>query len=446
MFNKKKVVVLGAGVSGKSAVGLLTGLGAKVYIYDDDVERSSLLGDECNVSVLSAQEFPTVLSNADYCILSPGISINSNLAVMAQAMGVKVIPEIELAYLASDCQIVAVTGTNGKSSMVRLIGQLFEKNGENTKVCGNIGYPFCEVAKTNDCDWAIVEVSSFQLESITQFKAGISVILNVKPDHIDRHAGFENYVLAKKNIVKNSTDEDVVIVNFDDKYARQIGEESKGKVYYFSTKNCVKQGVYVDGDDLIAVISGRRYQVGKLSDIAEIKTPIQNALALLCVGLVMNLSFGLVYSTLREFTPMPHTMQRVDVPGHIQYVDDSKGTNISATLCAIENIDGEIALICGGRTKGENYAELFGVLPDKIVSTVCLGENAEEFSKLAHAVGIRSEVAKDVFEAVKLASKAVESKGGTVLFSPATASFDSYNNYAERGDAFINAVIAYAQI
>lgn len=446
MFNKKKVVVLGAGVSGRSAIGLLKGLGAKVYLYDDDKERANSCGVECEVAVLDAQEFPTVLSSADYCILSPGISINSNLAVMAQAMGVRVIPEIELAYLVSDCQIVAVTGTNGKSSMVRLIGQLFTKNGENAEVCGNIGYPFSDVAKANDCDWAIVEVSSFQLESISQFRAGISVILNVKPDHIDRHGGFDNYLSAKKNIVKNSTDEDVVIVNYDDEHARKIGEEALGSVYYFSAKSCVKQGVYVDGDDLIAVISGRRYQVGKLSDIAGIKTPIQNALALLCVGLVMNLSFGLVYSTLREFAPMPHTMQKLEVPGRIRYVDDSKGTNISATLCAIENIDGDIALICGGRTKGENYAELFGVLPEKIVSTVCLGENAEEFTRLAHAVGIRSEVAKDVFEAVELASKAVEGRGGTVLFSPATASFDSYKNYVERGEAFVNAVIAYAQI
>lgn len=446
MFNKKKVIVLGAGVSGKSAVGLLKCLGAKVYIYDDDYERAKSCGDECDVSILSAQEFPTVLSSADYCILSPGISINSNLAVMAQAMGVKVIPEIELGYLVCNSQIVAVTGTNGKSSMVRLIGQLFEKNGEKIEVCGNIGYPFCDVAKANNCDWTIVEVSSFQLESISDFKAGISIILNVKPDHIDRHGGFENYVLAKKNLVKNCSADDIIIVNYDDKYARKIGEESAGNVYYFSTKNCVKQGVYIDGDDLIAVISGRRYQVGRISDIAGINTPVQNALALLCVGLVMNLSFGLVYSTLREFAPMPHTMQSVKVPGRIRYVDDSKGTNISATLCAIENIDGDIALICGGRTKGENYAELFGVLPDKIVSTVCMGENAEEFTKLAHAVGIRSEVAKDVFDAVKIASKAVEEKGGTVLFSPATASFDSYKNYAERGEAFVNAVIAYAQI
>lgn len=445
MFNKKKVVVLGAGVSGKSAVGLLKSLGAKVYLYDDDKTRAEVCGEECGVMVLDGQEFPNVLSSADYCILSPGISINSNLAIMAEAMGVKVIPEIELAYLVSNSEIVAVTGTNGKSSMVRLIGQLCTKNGIDAEVCGNIGYPFCEVA-TSGAEYAVVEVSSFQLEAISQFRAGISLVLNVKPDHIDRHGGFENYFLAKQNIVKNSTDEDVVIVNYDDKYARRIGENSNANVYYFSRKSCVEQGVYVDGDDIIAVISGRRYQVGKTSDITGIKTPIENALALLCVGLVMNVSFGLVYNTLREFSPMPHTMQKVDVPGRVSYVDDSKGTNISATLCAIENIDGDIALICGGRTKGENYAELFGVLPEKIVSTVCLGENAEEFSRLAHSVGIKSEVAKDVFDAVEKASKAVENKGGTVLFSPATASFDSYKNYVERGEAFVNAVIAYAQI
>lgn len=446
MFSKKKVVVLGAGVSGRGAIGLLKERGAKIYVYDDVIDKAKNLADNFGVNVLSYSDLPNVLAGADYCILSPGVSINSNLAVMAQALGVKVIPEIELAYLCSECQVIAVTGTNGKSSMVRLIGDLCSKNGENCAVCGNIGYPFSEVSKNSESDIAVVEVSSFQLESIDAFRADVSVVLNVKPDHIDRHNGFENYAKAKKNIVKNVTPQDVVIVNYDDKWARIIGEECDGNVYYFSCKTCVKQGVYVDGDDLVAVISGRRYAVGKISDIAGVKTPLENALALLCVGLVMNVSFGLVYSTLREFVPMPHTMQNVDVPGCIKYVDDSKGTNISATLCAIDNIDGDIALICGGRTKGENYAELFGVLPDKIVSTVCLGENAEEFSRLAHAVGIKSEVAKDLFDAVKIASEAVKRQGGTVLFSPATASFDSFSNYAERGDAFVNAVIAYAQV
>ena len=446
MFNKKKVVVMGAGVSGESAIKLLKGVGAKVYLYDDNVEKARELSTQLEINLLQGQELPNVLSSADYCILSPGISINSNLSVMAQAMGVKVIPEIELAYLLSKCRMVAVTGTNGKSSMVRLIELLCRKNGESAYACGNIGVPFSSMTELGEDEWAIVEVSSFQLESIAEFKAEISLVLNVKPDHIDRHGGFEPYVQAKRNIVKNADTNDVVIVNYDDAYAREIGDNSSGDVYYFSCKNCVKQGVYLDGDDIVAVMSGRRYQVGKLSDITGIKTPLQNALALLTVGLVMNLSFGLVYSTLREFEPMPHTMQKVEVPGRVRYVDDSKGTNISATLCAIDNIDGDIALICGGRTKGENYAELFGVLPDKIVSTVCLGENAEEFSRLATSVGVKSEVAKDLNEAVKLASKAVEGSGGTVLFSPATASFDSYKNYAERGKAFVDAVVAYAQI
>ena len=446
MFNKKKVVVIGAGVSGKSAVSLLCQLGAKVYIYDDDKQRAQQLADESGVIFLDSGDYPSVISSADYCVLSPGVSINSNLAVMAQALGVRVIPEIELAYLVYNHPIIAVTGTNGKSSMVQLLGNLCAKNGLNAQVCGNVGYPFSEVARNGDGDLAVVETSSFQLESISEFRASINVVLNVKPDHIDRHGDFNGYFLAKRNIVKNATQDDVVIVNYDDKYARQIGENCSGDVYYFSCKTLVKQGVYLDGDDIIAVISGRRYQVGKTSDIKDIKTPIENALALIASGLVMNVSFGLVYSTLREFVPMPHTMQKLEVPGKVKYIDDSKGTNISATLCAINNIDGEIALICGGRTKGENYAELFGVLPERIVSAVCLGENAEEFSKLAYSLGIKSMVAKDVYDAVEIASKAVEEKGGTVLFSPATASFDNYKNYAERGDAFINAVFTYAQV
>ncbi|MBQ2714418.1 MAG: UDP-N-acetylmuramoyl-L-alanine--D-glutamate ligase [Clostridia bacterium] len=443
MYSKKKVMVVGVGVSGKGAVELLLRKNAKVFVFDDVEEKAKKVSEEYGVHFVSVSEFPSVLSSCDFVILSPGISINSNIAVMAQALGVKVLPEIELGESCCNGTVYAVTGTNGKSSMVRLIGSLLELNGKSVEVCGNIGRSFSSVAdKVEEDGFAIVETSSFQLETVMNFKPSLAIIVNVKPDHLDRHLSIEEYVKAKSGIMKNMDEYDVVIGNYDD-LSKEIVDNSNCCKYYFSTKRAVPEGVYVDGDEIVAISTGRRYVIGRMSDVKDVKTPLENVVALLCVALVCNVSFGLAYKCLREFEPLPHTMQYVGKKGKIRYVNDSKGTNISATLCAIDNTDGRIALICGGRTKGENYAELFGKLPDRIVSTVCIGENAEELTRLAMSAGIKSTVADSVENAVRRASESVLD-GGTVLFSPATASFDAYENYAERGMAFVSAVTAYA--
>lgn len=446
MFNKKKVVVIGAGISGQGAVKLLLDKGAKVYVYDDVEERAQSLAKETGAKVVCGDNFPSVLSTCEYAVLSPGISVNSNVSVMAQALGVRVLSEIELAYFFCKGKILSVTGTNGKSSMVRLIGAMLSASGKRAHVCGNIGIPFtCVVDNVCEDEYAVVEVSSFQLETISEFKPHVAVFLNIKPDHLDRHATMEEYVKTKARLVKNMKDSDIIVGNYDDKNVRDIMEKSSARKLYFSTKSCVPEGVYLDGSDIVVNFLGRRYRAGEVSDIANIRTPQENALALLTVALAFDVQFGIIYKCLREFAPLPHTMQKIRSHNGINYVDDSKGTNISATLCAVRNIDGKVVLICGGRTKGENYAELFGELPSRIVGTVCVGENAEELMNLSSRAGISSCIAKNVSEAVFLASKEIEDCGGTVLFSPATASFDLYSNYAERGKAFVDAVRAYAQ-
>lgn len=445
MFAKKKVVVIGAGISGKGAVELLVRKNAKVFVYDDDGERSRSLSEACGVKWVDAKDLPTVLSTCDYVVLSPGVSINSNIAVMAQALGVKIISEIELGALYCRGKILAVTGTNGKSSMVNLIGETLKNNGTRSVVCGNVGRSFSGIADTIDGDSvAVVETSSFQLESTSDFCPDVAVFINLKPDHIDRHSTLSEYAKAKSKIFENMGETGVAVGNYDDEYSKHAVENCRAKKCFFSTTQPVPEGVYLDGEDFIAVSEGRRFCVGRLSDVKGVKTPIENVVALLAVTMVLNIPFGIAYKTLSRFEPMPHTMQKVGKKGKINYVDDSKGTNISATLCAVQNTDGRIVLICGGRTKGENYAELFGNLPERIVGAVCIGENASELVNLSMSAGIDAKIAYDVHEAVRIASLAIEDVGGTVLFSPATASFDAYKNYAERGEAFISAVEAYA--
>jgi len=445
MFAKKKVVVIGSGISGKGALQLLLREKAKVFVYGDDELCVKKLCEDVGGTPVKIKDFPTVLSTCEYAVLSPGISINSNVAVMAQALGVKVMSEIELGASCCRAKIYAVTGTNGKSSMVNLIGKLLENVGKNAVVCGNVGKSFSGVAdKIPEDGYAVVETSSFQLESSTFYKPDLAVMLNLKPDHVDRHITFQEYARVKSKIFENMDESGIAIGNYNDEYSRKAVELSRAKKYFFSSSTPVPEGVYLDGEEFVAVSSGRRFCVGKLSDVCGVKTPIENVVALLCVTLACNVPFGVAYKTLSEFVPMPHTLQTIGKKGKVCYIDDSKGTNISATLCAVQNTDGKIVLICGGRTKGENYAELFGNLPERIVSTVCIGENANELMRLSNSAGILSKTASDVNEAVRLASLDIKEIGGTVLFSPATASFDCYKNYAERGEAFINAVKNYA--
>lgn len=445
MFAKKKIVVIGSGISGKGAVELLLREQAKVFVYDDEESRAEKLCEDVGGTAVKIKDFPSVLSTCEYAVLSPGVSINSNVAVMAQALGVKIMSEIELGTTSCQGKIYAVTGTNGKSSMVNLIGKLLANFGKDAVVCGNVGKSFSGIAdKIQKDGYAVVETSSFQLESSTFFKPDMAIMLNLKPDHVDRHVTFQEYARVKSKIFENMDENGVAIGNYDDDYSRKAVEQSKTKQYFFSLNKTVPEGVYLDGEEFIAVTSGRRFCIGKLSDVYGVKTPMENVVALLCVTLACNIPLGIAYKTLCEFVPMPHTMQNVGEKGNVRYIDDSKGTNISATLCAVENTFGKIVLICGGRTKGENYAELFCNLPERIVSTVCIGENANELMKLSNSAGISSKTASDVKEAVRLASLDIEEIGGTVLFSPATASFDCYKNYAERGEAFIDAVRNYA--
>ncbi len=446
-FNKKNVVVLGAGESGEGALNLLQRLGAKTYVFDENEEKAKKLASNYNANHLNSKNLPETMAKAYCVILSPGIDVDSNYVVMAKALGLKVIPEIELASMQLRGKNISVTGTNGKSSSVRLITSVLNFCGKFAVSGGNIGTAFSRFAdKLNAQDIAVIETSSFQLETTENYHADVAVILNVTSDHINRHKDLQKYIDAKKKLIANSTQSDYVVANFDDKTVKSMINEGQtcAQIFYFSKSERVDQGVYINGENITAVIHANEYVIGKLCDVTPLNTHIENVLATLCVALIYNLPIGSVYKKIREFVPDTHTLRKINTINGIDYVDDSKGTNVSATLHAVKSTKGKLALIVGGREKGEDYSVLFQSLPDKVKQVVFLGENADKLYSVASNLGIKGAIATDMQNAVFLATETLDGEG-TVLFSPACASFDRYENYKKRGEDFACVVNSYEQ-
>ena len=443
-LNKKNVLVFGAGESGEGALLLLKRLGAKPYIFDEDINKASALASLVGAVSVSEKGLPEVLSKAFLGIISPGIKSDCRYIVMARAMGVKIVSEIELASSVSKGYTVTVTGTNGKSSTVRLISNVLNGAGKYAVACGNIGKAYSRFAdKLNEGDIAVVEASSFQLENIVDFHTDVAIILNVTQDHVDRHGSVEGYVNAKMNILKNSKNADWIIANYDDLTVRDKVQKAKeGKLIFFSVKEELENGIYVNDKSVYSTISGEKKEIAKIGENLSLTTHIENILATIAFSEIMNLSRNVVLEKINSFVPSAHTMEKIMTRKGVSYVDDSKGTNVSATLHAVNSIDGKMVLIVGGREKGENYSILFENLPEKVQSIVFLGENAQALSDLATKKGKRGKIAQSMLSAVEFATELLDGDG-TVLFSPACASFDNYSNYKERGEAFVFAVNSY---
>lgn len=443
-YNKKTVLVFGAGESGEGALMLLKRLGAKPYVFDEDENKANALANVVGAVAVNEKSLPDVLSKAVLGIISPGIQSDCSYVVMARAMGVKIVSEIEFASTVSKGYTVTVTGTNGKSSTVRLLSNVLNGAGKYAVACGNIGKAYSKFAdKLNEDDIAVVEASSFQLENIVDFHTDIAILLNVTQDHVDRHGNVEGYVSAKKNIFRNSSGDDYIIANYDDLTVREMVNSNKNaKKVFFSVREKIENGVYLFEKRIYSTLSGTKKEIADLEQNLKPTTHIENVLAVFCVAELMNLSNRIVREKINSFVPSAHTMEKVMTRKGVSYVDDSKGTNVSATLHAVNSIDGKMVLIVGGREKGENYSVLFDNLPEKVENLVFLGENAESLFKLANQKGKCGKIAQSMLSAVEFATELLDGEG-TVLFSPACASFDNYSNYKERGEAFVFAVNSY---
>lgn len=345
---------------------------------------------------------------------------------------------MELAYRFNNSKIIAITGTNGKTTTTTLVGEIFKAANIGSFVAGNIGVPMIsQIENLDSKDWLIVEISSFQLEGTVYFKPNISAILNITPDHLYRHGTMDNYIQEKSKIFLNQTLEDITILNADDPITSILGEKAKSNVVFFSRKTELNQGVFVKGDSIFIKDKGDVIQVCSINDIKLLgEHNLENALAAIAISYYGNVPMESMRSVLKEFKGVSHRIELVETIGGIDFINDSKGTNPEASIKAIEAMKKPIILIAGGLDKGNDFTEFIQSFNNKVRYLLLFGETAEIIEGTAkkhkfHNVKKVNNLDEAVKESFKLANR-----GDVVLLSPACASWDMYKSFEERGEHF----------
>lgn len=423
------VAVIGLGKSGVAAMKLLIRKGYNVYVYDDNETQLNKYINTFNVGILTADN----TDGLQFAVISPGVSDDNKIIVELSDKNIKIISELELGYLNTESDIIAITGTNGKTSTTTLIAEFLNSSYINAYPLGNIGTPLCEKAEALvKSDVAVVETSSFQLKHTEKFKPHIAIILNVTCDHIDRHKTFEDYIESKARIFINQTSKDYAILNYDEKILKASKDIASHKIY-FSSNRILNSGYYVKNNEIYYANKGKEIYICDVADIEN--TCTDNALALLAVCGILNLPYSVAINTIKKFKPAKYTVEKIYDKNGLKIFNDSKGTNTAATINAVNRMRGETVLIMGGREKGEKYADFFKTVRDKIKHFVFFGENAEALREVALNNGVMHFTVCKTLEDAFFAAKS-EISVGNILFSPACASFDQFKNYAERGNAF----------
>ena len=437
--------VLGLSRSGKAAAEFLLSQGALVYIYDDAnserVEKTAQELEKKGAKRVVKEQIVKLPDVCDVLVLSPGIPIDHSLAVAFKRKKKAVIGETELAARYIKTPVVAVTGTNGKTTTVSMIAETLCKGGFNAKACGNIGTPMIEMREMDETGVAVAEISSFQMETLNSLCPHIAVVLNITEDHLNRHYNMENYVFLKAKLLKNLTESEFVVLNYDDVVVRGFAEKTKAKTVWFSTRERVQGAYFADG--------ALYFKGEKILAATDMLTDglhnVQNALACIAVAKIMGVKSADIAAVLTSFKGIKHRVEYIGTVNGVAYIDDSKGTNVDATVKAVSCMKKPTLLLLGGKNKGYDYAKLFAVLKKSAVRhAVLYGENRYVLLKSARENGFESVTVCENFTiAVKVASL-VAKMDETVLLSPASASFDEFAGYEERGDRFVEIVRSLA--
>lgn len=442
-FKNKKITVAGAGISGVAAADLLDEAGAIVTLYDGnkDLKQSDVkarLRAGFGGKLVFGDFTEELSQNTDILVLSPGVPCDLPFVLKLKESGVKVLGEIELAYLFSKGKLVAVTGTNGKTTTTALTGEIMRTYFESVLVVGNIGIPYTSLVKTTrDDSVTVAEISSFQLETADTFCPNVSMILNITPDHLNRHHSMENYILAKEAIAKNQTKDDACILNYEDEVLREFGKTIPCKVFYFSSKRVLEEGLYVQDDAIFYAHDGISDYVCRVDDMNIVgRHNHENAMAAIAAGIFMGVPMDLIRKALREFKPVEHRVEYVATKKGVKYFNDSKGTNTDAAIQGIRAMKGKTLLIGGGYDKGCEFDDWIEAFDDKVKYLVLIGQTKEKIAETARRHGIKDIVLFETFrEAMEFCTEHAE-PGENVLLSPACASWGMFKNYEERGHIF----------
>lgn len=438
----KKVLVFGSGISGIGAVKLLEDHGAEVILYDgndklDKVAMKEQLGDGVKAEIILG-EFPEkLIDTLDIAVLSPGVPTDLPVVNAMRDKKVAVIGEVELAYAFGKGDVLAITGTNGKTTTTTLLGEIMKAYKEHTYVVGNIGNPYTVAARQMEEDAvAVAEMSSFQLESIVTFRPKVSAILNFTPDHLNRHHTMEAYVNAKKNIAKNQTAEDYCILNYEDERTREFGEHIDAQVIYFSSRQKMEKGIYLDNGNMIY----KNPEEVLVCNVDELQLlgmhNYENYMAAVAMAAVYGVPMDIIRKVIRAFKGVEHRIEYVTEKNGVVYYNDSKGTNPDAAIKGIQAMNRPTFLIGGGYDKDSSYDEWIQSFDGKVKKLVLLGATKEKINETAKRLGFTDTILADTFEeAVNICVEQAE-PGDAVLLSPACASWGMFKNYEERGDKF----------
>ena len=446
-IKEKTILVVGLARSGVSATKWLDRLGAKVIACDRKKEEEiseavEELRRETGCSFCFGRNPDDLVGQADGIVLSPGIPVDSPFVKKASELGIKVISEVELAYRYCKAPIVAITGTNGKTTTTTLVGEILKASGRNTYVVGNIGVPFTDVAgKATADDVVVAEISSFQLETIDRFQPTVSVMLNITEDHMNRHKTMENYIAVKSRIFKNQDSKGYVVLNGDDKILSRLQPDTKAQVLYFSRKRILSRGAWVENNRIVMDLGKGPEKICHTDDIfIPGAHNLENALAGVLAAGIMGAEPAVIAGVLKEFPGVEHRIEKVATIKGITFFNDSKGTNPDSSIKAIEAMTGPTVLIAGGMDKKSSFSGFVDAFGEKIKALVLLGETTEIIAKTAEEKGFQNIYRVNSIQEAVERSLTLSAPGYNVLLSPACASWDMFRDYEERGRIFKEAV------
>ena len=439
----QKVLVAGSGISGIAAAKLLLAKGGEVVLYDGndklDAEKIKKNFDEdAKVSVVLGELKRTDLLGVELSVISPGIPLDAPFVTVLDEAGVPIWSEIQLAYHCAKGKLAAITGTNGKTTTTALTGEIMRSFYDSVFVVGNIGEPYTAHAlETEESSVTVAEVSSFQLETIMDFRPNVSAILNITPDHLDRHKTMECYTQVKESITKNQKDGDTCVLNYDDTVLREFGETLKINVVYFSSREKLKKGYYLE-DGKIVYNDGSK--VTEIVDISELKLlgrhNHENVMAAVAISMNMDVPLEKIQEVIRKFEAVEHRIEFVTERFGVKYYNDSKGTNPDAAMQAIKAMPGPTILIAGGYDKHSEFDEWIESFDGKVRYLVLIGQTRDKIADCAKKHGFTDIMyAEDLLEAVQVCAS-YANPGDNVLLSPACASWGQFKNFEERGTKF----------
>lgn len=452
METNDKVLVLGAGKSGIAAANLLLKKNMLVVLHDDDekidvadLKKSINDNKRCEIHIKRFEE--SIIKDVKFCVISPGITKYNRAVMELKLKNIPIISEIELGYLFAKGNICAITGSNGKTTTINLIGNILRKHYKDVHVLGNVGTPYCsEVLDMTDESVTALELSSFQLEDIDKFHPNVAAILNISPDHLDRYNSYKDYIEAKLNIAVNQTNSDYLILNYEDNILRSLSLNKNlfnSRIIFFSSKHILIEGFYIKND---SIFFKTNFKVLKLLDLNELHLlgyhNYENVMVAMAVAYFMNVPFSEIVEACKEFMPIAHRIEFVRERCGIKFYNDSKATNPDAVIKAIDAMNGKIILIAGGKDKGVDYGDMVVKIKSKVKCLILIGEAKKNIANRCRSLNYNNIVFAETLEEAVDVANSYANVGDNVLLSPACSSYDMFSSYVERGNKFKEKVMS----